>query len=759
MLFKASGKDYVSLSEVCSIFDASTRNTESNTVDINSLNNEAINKVWTELLLFLNSCSGSVGRFVVHNIDTLCSMSDGSCEFLVSLLLAGVASILRYYSHIGDREALLNSVSVEFTVLNTELGSRVADSLQFFVEKSLRLTVSRSREDNFKAAYDELISSIPCIEFSDDDWMDAICGEIVDAHEMLCDKDTDAAGSGSFISPIVLLIAPPEPSLRVALEKQILDSYSSEALRVQSDGEWSHAQFDKNAPLVFICSSYWLVEQMSMPRGDGLLHRLNVQIIVHGGFCEIGDSAEEEILRCVIALKSCGIQWEEMRVMQHREPSYWRLEEPVTFRSNSALAQECANVLLLLFRRFLTPYSPFSKQPYTSLPRDIFCSRRGWDFYHRLTQTLRLAGVLAPEAAAPFETIELTVLGRFLSYRFRIGEGALIGDTLTVTDGKAILWAFLFRQPLNVPLDVIKSCHAFDSWVDAAVANFCKTYRLEFEPEASTPRKALVAQLALFGIGDCAVRDRVHYLLSSPSGVRLPLKQHLVTAAPTNCRGWYEQAPLNAGLALEKKEVNVFCLPPQSAYCELEAVEKGVSFHIQCPMELSYPLIVAHSVLHISLHNVCVFSETADPSVVTPLPAHLLESGVMSSLLCEVTRGNAGFWLDGVMNEIVLTSSASSVLAPLTLQGRQYIPYCERELFTRKRLRQEREAVKVGQSEEFKGTLPRTAAERSAVEELAELIRTIGREKAEKAVRGKKGFSFLEPSHELYPFYLYNLKL
>ncbi|TPP43822.1 Cytochrome oxidase c subunit VIb family protein [Leishmania donovani] len=419
MLFKASGKDYVSLSEVCSIFDASTRNTESNTVDINSLNNEAINKVWTELLLFLNSCSGSVGRFVVHNIDTLCSMSDGSCEFLVSLLLAGVASILRYYSHIGDREALLNSVSVEFTVLNTELGSRVADSLQFFVEKSLRLTVSRSREDNFKAAYDELISSIPCIEFSDDDWMDAICGEIVDAHEMLCDKDTDAAGSGSFISPIVLLIAPPEPSLRVALEKQILDSYSSEALRVQSDGEWSHAQFDKNAPLVFICSSYWLVEQMSMPRGDGLLHRLNVQIIVHGGFCEIGDSAEEEILRCVIALKSCGIQWEEMRVMQHREPSYWRLEEPVTFRSNSALAQECANVLLLLFRRFLTPYSPFSKQPYTSLPRDIFCSRRGWDFYHRLTQTLRLAGVLAPEAAAPFETIELTVLGRFLSAKKR----------------------------------------------------------------------------------------------------------------------------------------------------------------------------------------------------------------------------------------------------------------------------------------------------------------------------------------------------
>ncbi|GET91644.1 hypothetical protein, conserved [Leishmania tarentolae] len=758
ILFKPSGEDYVSLREVCRIFDASIRSAEFNTVDINSLNNEAINTVWTELLLFLNSCSGSVGRFVVHNIDTLCSMSDGSCEFLVSLLLTGVASILHYYDRIGDRKALLSAVCIEFTILNTERGSRVADSLQFFVEKCLRLTVCRSHEDNFKIAYDGLISSMHCIEFSDGEWMDTICGETVDAHETLCDKDTDVAGSGCFISPIVLLIVPPVHFLRVALEKQIMDSYSSEALRVQSDGGWNCAQFNKKTPLVFTCSSYWLVEQMSMPKGDGLLHRLNVQIIVHGGFCEIGDSAEEEAVRCVIALRSCGIQWDEMRVMQHKKPSYWRLEEPLTFQSNSAPAQDCANALLLLFRRFLTPYSPFSKQPYTSLPRDIFFSRRAWDFYHRLTQTLRLAGVLAPAADALSETIELTVLGRFLSYRFRIREGALVDATLTVTDGKAILWAFLFRQPISVPLDVIKSCHAFDSWVDAAVTDFCKVYRLEFEPLAATPRKALVAQLALFGIGDCAVRDRVHYLLSSPSGIRTPLRQHLVTAAPTNCRGWYEQAPLNAGLALEKKEVNVFCLPPQSAYCELEAIEKGTSFRIQCPMELSYPLIIAHSVLHISLHNVCVFSETIEPSVVNPLPPHLLESGVMSNLLCEVARGNTGFWLDGVMNEIVLTSSASSVFAPLTLKGREHIPYCERELFTRKRPRQEREAVKVSKSEEFKGTLPRTAAERSAVEELADLIRTIGREKAEKAVRGKKGFSFLEPSHELYPFYLYNLK-
>ncbi|KAG5471126.1 hypothetical protein CUR178_02437 [Leishmania enriettii] len=759
MLFKSTGEDYVSLREVCSILDASTRSTSTGIVNIYSLNNEAIYTVWTELLLFLNGCSGSVGRFVVHNIDTLCNVSDGSCEFLVSLLLAGISSILHYYSRTGDREALLNSVCVQFTVLNTELGSSVADGLQYLIEKGLRMTVSRWREDNFTTGYDEFISSTHWIECSGDDWMDAICGEVVDAHEMLCDKDIHEAASGSFISSIVLLIAPQVPSLRMPLEKQILDSYSSEALRLQSDAEWSHANFDQKVPLVFICSSHWLVEQMSIPKDDGLLHRLNVQIVVHGGFCEIGDTIEEEVLRCVIALKSCGIHWEETRAMQHKEPSYCRLQESCSFRSSSALTQECANALLLLFRRFVTPYSSSSKQPYTSLPRELFFSLRAWNFHLRLVQTLQLAGVLAPEATAPHEAIELTVLGRFLSYRFRIGEGTLLGGTLTVPDGKAILWAFLFRQPIGVPRDVIKSCHAFGSWVDDAVANFCKAYRLQFETEASTPRKSLVAQLALFGFGECAVRDRVHYLLSSPSGVRLPLRQHFATTPPTNCRGWYEQAPLNAGLALEKTEVNVFCLPPQSAYCELEAVEKGASFHIQCPMELSYPLIVAHSVLHISLHNICVFSETVDPSVVTPLPTNLLESGVMARLLCDVARANAGFWLDGVMQETMLTSSTSSVLAPLTLKGRQYIPYCERELFTRKRHRQETEVTKVGITEGFTGTLPRTAAERSAVEELAELIRAIGREKAERAVRGKKGFSFLEPSHELYPFYLYNLKL
>ncbi|KAG5470710.1 hypothetical protein LSCM1_01956 [Leishmania martiniquensis] len=759
MLFKPSGEDYVSLREVCSIFDASVRNTSANIVDICSLNSEAINTVWTDLLLFLNGCSGSVGRFVVHNIDTLCSISDGTCEFLVSLLLAGIASILHYYSRVGDREALLNSVCVELTVLNTELGLSVADGLQFLIEKGLRTTVFRSREGNFKATYNELLSSTHCIECSGDNWIDLICDEIVEAHEMLCDKDIDEAASGIFVSPIVLLIAPQVPSLRMPLEKQILDSYSSEALRLQSDAEWIHAEFEKKVPLVFMCSSHWLVEQMSMPKEDALLHRLNVQVVVHGGFCEIGDTAEEDILRCVIALKSCGIQWEEMRAMQHKKPSYWRLHERCLFRSSSALTQDCANVLLLLFRRFVTPYSSSSKQPYTSLPRELFFSRRARDFYDRLAQTLRLAGVLAPEGSAPSESIELTVLGRFLSCRFRIGEEALLSNTLTVADGKAILWGFLFRQQISVPQDLIKSCHAFGSWVDAAVAKFCKAYRLQFEPEAGTPRVSLVAQLALFGFGECAVRDRVHYLLSSPSGVRLPIRPHFAIAAPTTCRGWYEQAPLNAGFALEKKEVNVFCLPPQSTYCELKGVEKGASFHIQCPVELSYPLIVAHSVLHISLHNICVFSETVDPSVVTPLPTNLLESGVMSRLLCDVVRGNAGLWLDGVMNETILTSTASSVLAPLTLKGRQYIPHCERELFARKRHRQETEVAKVGLTEGFKGTLPRTAAERSAVEELAELIKAIGREKAEKAVRGKKGFSFLEPSHELYPFYLYNLKL
>ncbi|KAK7198409.1 hypothetical protein NESM_000800600 [Novymonas esmeraldas] len=758
MLFHSSGRDYVVIREVCEIFDASAVTASSSTVDIGSLSTEAIGLVWTGLLLFLNGCQGSVGRFVLHNVDTLCRDSCGSNDFLVSLLLAGVASILHYYSQTGDRDALLGAVSLELTVLNTDSGSCIADNLQYFVEKNLKVTVSRSREGVFLENYEELFSAARYVGCTADEWVELVCSEVVDAHETLCDTVSGASATELCSSPTVLLIVPQAATLRAALEKQILDSYSTEPLRVQREDSWTHAELSKAAPLVFLCSSRWLVEQASAPKGHRLLHRLNVQIVIHGGCCEVGDFAEEELVRSLVVLKSAGLQWEEMRVMQHEEPSYWHAEKVPSFRSESAPAQQSANALLLLFRRFVTPYSPSTRQPFTAIPSDLFCSRRAGVFYREVAQTLRLAGILAPETTASPQNIELTVVGRLLSYRYRVGELSLVDDTLTVADGKTILWAFLFRQSREVPRDLIKGRYPFHAWVDAAVASFCKVHRLDFDTEGGAPRAALVEQLALFGVGGGGVRDRVHHLLSSPSGVRLPVESHLVAPAPTVCRGWYEQAPLSAGLALEKKEVSVFCLPPQAAYCELRGVEGGASGHIQCPLELTYPLLVTHSVLHISLHNMCVFGEAANPTVVTPLPTSLVDSVVMSNLLSGDVGGKAGFWLDGAMSESALTTSASSVLASLTLKGRQLIAHCERELFTRKRRRAEAVASKSESADAFHGTRPRTAAERSAVEELAELIKTIGRERAERAVRGKKGFGFLEPSHELHPFYLFNLK-
>lgn len=759
VLFKSAGGDYVTICEGCDTLGTELVTVDSSATHIWWLSTATINTVWTSLLLFLNGCSGGGCRFIVHNIDTLCSSSGGSNEFLLSLLLVGVASILHFYSGAEGRVGLLSSVSIEFTVLSTDRGLSVADGLHFFAENSLKLTVSRTRAENAEAVKDEVIGAASVVESTAAYWAETVCGEVVDAHELLCDGGSESAREGCFCAPVVLLTVPHLTSLRTSLVRQILDSYSSEPLRVQSDSAWVQAEFEKGTPLVFVCSARWLVGQMGMPQGDCLLRRLNVKAMVHAGYCEVGDSVEEELLRCMAALRSRGIRCDDTRLVQLDEASYVREDGAHSVHDSGVLLQECANALLLLFRRFVTPYSPTTRQPCTSLPRELFFSRRCWDYFLHLAHTLRLAGVLASDGAAANEAIELTVLGRFLSMRFRVGEGALVGDALTVTDGKAILWAFLFRQPISVARDVVKGSHTFHSWVDQAVEGFCRAYRLDFELQAEAPQRALVEQLALFGVRDSSVLNRVHFLLSSPSGARFPLKPHLLAAAPTVCRGWYEQAPLNAGLALEKKEVGVFCLPPQSAYCELEAVEKSPSLRVQCPLELSYPIVIAHSVLHISLHNACVFSETDDPSIVTPLPASVLESGAMVSLLNGAARRNAGFWLDGVMNEITLATSESTVLAPLTLRGRHLLPYCERELFTRKRPRTVNDAAKAAEAQEFTGTLPRTAAERSAVEELAELIRSIGREKAEKAVRGKKGFSFLEPSHELHPFYLFNLRL
>ncbi|KPA84921.1 hypothetical protein ABB37_01371 [Leptomonas pyrrhocoris] len=756
-LFKKSGSDYVVIRETCLLADCGASNEHTQTVLIKLINTTTINQIWTNLLFLINGIAATPSKFRIEYVDISLGHSNGYGECLLSLLLSGVASILHFYSKKGHHQAVLEAVTIELVVLNTPEGASVADKLQFYAENKLKLSVTRTDDNNFSSSYEELISQAQCLPCCDTDWLETVCSEAVDAHEMLCDEENEPQDN-KLRSPTILLVVPHIAAVRSTLVNQILDSYSSEPLRVQSEREWSFDELAKSSPVVFVCSATWLVSQMSVSMEENLLSKVDVKVVIHGGFCEIANTIEEEIVRCTIALQNCGVKAQERRILQLQNPPFFKRDVLPNSSATEHAVHLCGGTLLLLFRRFVMRFSPVSKQPFVSLPRNLFCTEQAWIFFNSTVYTLQAAGIMASSSDVSPEVLELSVLGRFLSFHFRIGDVQTRHDSLTLADGKAILWAFLLRQPLSVPQEVVKGRHTFHTWVETAVAEFCSEHQLIFEFQNSIPRSALVEQLARFGFGDGAVQNRVHYILSSPNGTRFPLRPHLTGSIPTVCRGWYEQAPLNAGLALEKKEVNVVCLPPKSAYCEMESIIEGSNRCLQSPLELSYPIIVAHSVFHISLHNICVFSETAESSAVMPLPANLLESGVMHFLMSGLTKANAGLWLDGVMNEITPSISDSSVLAPLTLKGKRHIQYCEREAFTRKKRRLAAETEKTSDTNEFRGVLPRTAAERNAVEELVELIKSVGREKAEKIFRGKKGFNFLEASHEVHPFYLYSLK-
>jgi hypothetical protein len=756
-LFKISGGDYVTVSETCVLSNCGALDSGTDGLTISLISTATINQVWTNLLFFFNGVSGAVSKFRINYADILLSQSGGYGECLLSLLLAGVASILHFYSQKERYKAALEAVSVELTVLGTPEGASAADKLQFYLEDRLKLSVTRLSDANFDSCYEEFISRAQCFQCCEEDWLETVCSEVVDAHEMLCDDETGSTDD-KLESPVILLVVPHIAAVRMALVNQILDSYSSEPLRAQSEHDWSFNELTKSSPVVFVCSATWLVNQMSVPPEEGLLGKLNVKVVIHGGFCEATGTVEEEIIHCTVALRSCGVKEQETRVAQLQTPSSSKNDAVPFFHNTEAAIQSCGGALLLLFRRFVLRFSPNSRQPFVRIPRELFCTERSYSFFDLTVRTLQRAGILTSKCEASPEALELSVLGRFLSFRLRIGHIGSKYDLLTLVDGKAILWAFLLRQPLSVPLEAVKGWHTFPSWTNASVKEFCSDYRLTFDFQDSVPRKDLVEQLAWFGFRSENTGNRVHYILSSPTGLRFPLRSHLTGPIPTVCRGWYEQAPLNAGLALEKKEVRVVCLPPKSVYCEMEAAEKDSNLCLQCPLELSYPVIVAHSVFHISLHNICVFSETTEPNVVMPLPVNLLECGVMHFVMSGLVKANAGLWLDGVMNEITPAASDSSVLAPFSLKGKRHIQYCEREVFTRKKRRLTAEVEKTSDADAFHGVLPRTSAERSAVEELVELIKSIGRDRAEKVFRGKKGFNFLDASHELHPFYLYSLK-
>lgn len=720
-----------------------------------------VEAIWTGLLL--RGCDAGNGKtLVIANVDHCAAEHSGTGELLISLLLTGVHSIARFIdSQSGSTggEAATAPMRVMLTVLADEFGRTMADSIQVFAETVLSMSVRREFCDEMEHIAAQANSTVAnCDSLAE--WTESVRECATDKHEELCDEMDPDAGAGEFSAPVILIVAPHIESVRQPLRQVLLDSYSSEPIRVAQDIDWDSGFFTGSAPVMFLCSTSWINQQGCTGGFDGLLHRLNIKFVVHGGFCEYGTSLTEELANTVSLLRgSCPDSDFPVSIHQRTRPPF---SEKRNYPLNVANQSQVENVVLLLFRRFLMHYSPDTFQPYFSLSRSMFLSRRSWDVYLRTLDRLHLAGAIQKiSSGGDAPRVELTVLGRSMTHRFRVADKThRDAHEFSPKDVKTILWAHLFRQTKDVAEEIISENYSFSAWVRRALDTFCATHDINFQKSAVDARTALIKQLAHFGFeeADDAVESRVHYLLSAPFGKRVPLRSHAAGPPATTCRGWYDQAPLRVGLSIEKSQVPAFCEPSSALYCEVEGPKPGGNFRVQCPTEISYPLIVAHTALHTSLHNNCVSLECAAEQSAVPLPLGLLNSHTMNAILADSNSGEVGLWLEGVLADKTPAPSDPSMYRHLLAHKPSLIRFCERTPFRRKRKRVEEPEKVVAKKEEFTGVKPRTGSEEATIEGFIKLFAAMGRDKAEAPLRGKKGFGFLEPSHELHPYYLYVLR-
>ncbi|CCW60343.1 unnamed protein product [Phytomonas sp. EM1] len=736
-------------------------NSNPNAINIVGLDFYGIQKIWSELIRFMFGCGQKTSlHFAIPNLDIYLKDDLGIGDFLLSLLVIGVASIVDFFASRELNSEKIDNVLLEFTVYNNNYGRFIADTLHFFCENTLNLRVSHSfcssaERDIF---YHNFFSSIVSVEISSlSELVENVRSQCVDRHEELCDFEVSENVS-STLAPIILLIVPLLNSIRHSLKKSLLDSYSYEPIIVFSDIDWDASILDQKTPIIFFCSSAWISQQACLTKYEQVLSKLNIKTILHCGFIEFGLTIEEELVETITCIKVLNQSSFDISFVKHSPQSF---SKSIAYPPRADLIEVAGNVILLMFRLFMMRFDPVSKQPFFTFQRNIFFTERAWRLYLECVSRLSLGGLIKKAyGQSDCPTVELTVLGRLLSFRFRLSESNIEGPELSLIDAKIVVWSHLLRQHFQDVCGLIQERYIFKDWIESNVKRFCDTYNIIFTDNRANGFQSLIRQLSNVGINDLNDGKRTHIILSATSGRRVPIQLHLSDRRVTTCRGWFEQAPLQTGLVTEKRSVDTFCFPPSSLYCDIEVASKGSILRIQCPTEVSYPIIVAYLILHISLHNNCIFVESLGAVPPISLPINILQSHTMLTLLEDSELDNAGLWLDGIMCDAALAPSDSSMLVHLLLKGQNFIRICERAPFTRKRKlykTERKDNVNQDTSGVFTGVTPRSLSEADTVEEFVSLVTTIGREKAENTFRYKKGFAFLDPSHYLNPYYLHLL--
>lgn len=718
------------------------------------LDPNGIDKVWTEYLRYIFGDRVDAPKFIITNCDLI--LNDGSCAYLFSILMSGVGSIVHYFGSLPQFQKKVRQITLGLLILDTVPGRVAGDAIHLYIANRLCLPIGRCNYGSSSVFYEELIKDANFINSdSITEWREEIRSITIDWFEELCDLEESSAKE-EMKSPVILLILPDKHE-SLMIEAKILDSYTSVPTRIvhaeSIKGDLSI--FSLNQPIIIWCSSSWILEEKKTNKPDRILEIMNIRRVLHCGYIEYGQNITEELLSTLTCLPN-GYQKYEVAVVQHDTVFYEASNEESN--SNITLTQVyLPNSVFLIFRRFLSKYSPETQQPRLSLPESMFITSSGCEVFRKVLKFMEMTGGV--KLIHESNEIELTSIGRFLSYSFRYSSEYSYNKKISPQDAKAILWGFTLRQSNEMILKIIREKHLRSDWISSALRQFCECHRIALDRSTELDNYSLINHLASYGFSKPDEFNRLHFIMSLPSGRRERVRNHSLRPQPTICRGWQLGGNID-----ESASVQTYCYPPSSEFCELsEVLLKSEERPIQCPLEVSYPLLVVHSILHISLHNNCVFLESIDDDAhPIPMPLDILRLHTIKSLLYSNGGWSSGGWIDSNSNCSTLIPSNASLLDFMRYKGGgPLVAVLSSSTPGRKRARENERGEKSNEHQPpnsgFSGKMPRSEHEKVIILEFVDLVKNLGRQKAEQKFRGKRGFGFLESTSDLHEYYVYLL--
>ncbi|EKF33364.1 hypothetical protein MOQ_002777 [Trypanosoma cruzi marinkellei] len=742
-------------SDICGVFDVAKQD-DSSVYVVVSLDVKGMDYMWQSLLTFLLGGASTEKNmvYVLPIIDVYLQKGNAYGEFLFSLWATGVSSILHHFALIAidSVRERLNKVSIRIGALKGHEGDSILDDVQLFFEDKLRICVYRVL-NNEVLPNDPFAVETECAITAGDreEWLEKATELILGVHEELCDTSEEKTKKDDAKLRCVLFIIPDIISLQNDLKRQLSDSYTSTPIIVVTRENQIYellSLHNRSAPIVFFCSQKNLQDQLLKPEHERYLNRLCVEAFLYG---------ERNRYVWEIAL---------IRMLFPGSQPFYLLPYPLFDSTNSderngkaneleeSSLEEAINIILWLFRRFKLETCPKGIQPVLRVSEMFFISRGAALIFEKVMNAMKSSGLVSSLSTSDESySFRLEVLGRAVSYRFCLPYESKFPE-FTSFDVKCIFWCHALRQSKETALKLISSAHNFPTWIEAAIDNFCLKHRIKLENGTVTEREALVKGLSLIPNFD-GISSRINAFLTHPSGKRIPILGNFVSASSTCSRGWFEQAPVSKSAeSVTRPHVNVYCYPSHNEICEICFGDHT----IQCPLDLSYPLIVTHIVLHTTLWNNAIILESGHDNGLAaplPIPLALLHSPTLNSILEDVDDGKVGFWLDNCMDSTPPLSDPLE-LASLMAKTPSLVGLCDHEALRRKRTQVDW-VMKRQKCEVKEVSAPLSEAEAATIREFANAAIKLGRENAEKRFKGMRGFAFLNSSHENHAYYLHVL--